>query len=156
MSTKGNNNVVSGVLEDEKLKRLEDHIAQMRAELDMLATLSRDQKRGLMRPDMALVDACREIAKIATDNPDEFPKSLCDGEEMIRDRELHDRLLGLQEKLTSLNSDIEDTLTALRSDIVRQGLLGYNLIQRLGTSRPELLKAIDPIASIFGKRFGKR
>jgi hypothetical protein len=151
MKTRVKNDMADGKLAAKEIKEIMDAIRLIRARLPFLVALAAAHKRSLARGSDEMIAECMTIADVAAQEPSEFPASLCDPAKMRSDKALLDALTPIHAELERLVADLADHILALRSDILRHGLAGYTLIQRLAPHRPDLLKSIDKLAAIVSR-----
>jgi len=124
-------NLISLTLSDATLKAVDEAITQLEAQFAQLVDLSADERRALNKMGDKSEAFCRQALTVMAQNPQLLPASV-DLAEAQRDLHALDVLRSRGARLRQLLGRLDDTETALGSDVMSASLEGYALLKVLG------------------------
>jgi len=146
-------NLISATLpqgdRDEILRKL----TEIRAKLGFLVTLNAEEIQHLIKAANGFAPFLDKTARVVEDHPEIFPGTF-DREEFQRDYELFQALKPLCEQVRQLSQALENTHTALASDLMTSGLEVYGAVKQ-NSGKIAGLGAVRDDLSVFFKRTRK-
>ena len=124
-------------------------LTQLEAALPGLLSLEPDERRKLLYMGDKSEVFCRQTIRVLGDNPQIVPPSL-DLAGAQSDLQTLDRLRPVLERLTRLHSKVEDTTSALGSDILDVALDGYGQLKLSAGAH-----GLDELRKDIGGRFAR-
>jgi hypothetical protein len=125
-------NLISLTLSEAELADVDAAITMLESRLSRhLIDLSVDERRSLSKMGDKSEAFCRQTLNVLAQNPQVVPASL-DLAEAQRDLLALDQLRSRTSRLQQLIGRVEDTETALGSDVMNAALEGYALLKVLG------------------------
>ena len=124
-------------------------LTQLEAALPGLLSLEPDERRKLLWMGDKSEVFCRQTIRVLGDNPQIVPPSL-DLAGAQADLQTLDRLRPVLERLSRLHSQLDDTTSALGSDIMDVALDGYGQLKLSGAAH-----GLDDLRREIGGRFAR-
>jgi hypothetical protein len=142
-------NLISLTLSDATLKAVDEAITQLEAQFAQLVDLSADERRALNKMGDKSEAFCRQALTVMAQNPQLLPASV-DLAEAQRDLHALDVLRSRGARLRQLLGRLDDTETALGSDVMSASLEGYALLKVLGKG-----SGLEELRKGMSARFGR-
>ncbi len=143
------NNLVSATLTAADVQAVSDALATIRAKLPFLVDLGVQEKRRLLKMGDGSRAFVEKALTVAQANPQVFPPSF-DVAEFARDWALWAQLGPLVTQVTQLGELIDDTRTALGSDLMNAAVTAYGFLNQAETG------GLEEVRSELGRRFERR
>lgn len=142
-------NRLSAVLSDSDFARIEAMVTDLRSVMPYLVGLTDEERRTLpmiRRNNKLFVD---EAVRLVRANQDYLPPYF-DSNEMVRDLELHDKMLGVERLLAQLYEQVVHTRMLAGNEAYRQALLFYQLSKSAAASG---VSGSQSVVDSLGERF---
>ena len=144
-------NLISAVITTEDVALINGAIETIKQKLPFLITFTEEQKKGIHK----LGNTLKPFVDDAAETVNLYPQIMSgtfNKEEYLRDYQLYKTLLELNGKLASLNSAVEDTLTAAGSDTLGGSLQVYTAVQE----NKKRIPGLDTVAARMQVFFEKK
>ena len=142
-------NLISLSFTDEQRDALSNAMLQLEAVLTDLVSLDADQRRQLLKMGDKSEAFCRQTLSVLDQNRQVVPPSL-GLDDALADLAALDVLRPLMQRLSKLLERIQDTDTALGSDIMSTSVEGYGLLKVVGRNQ-----GLDGLRKELGVRFAR-
>lgn len=144
-------NLISAVIPAEDIASINSALETIKTKLPFLLTLSTDQKKEIHK----LGNSLKPFVEKAAETVNLYPQILSgvfDKAEYNKDYQLYQELSELNGKLSSLSSAVDDTLTAVGSDILAGSLEVYTAVQENKKKVPGLDTVAQAMKVFFEKK----
>jgi hypothetical protein len=141
-------NLVSATLPQGEREDILQKIAEIRAKLGFLVTLSPEEMHNLLKAGNGFAPFLDKIALVVEEHPEILPGTF-DTEEFRRDYALFQALKSIGAQIDQLALALSDTRTALSSDLMIEGLEVYNAVKRSSDKVAGLGVVRDDLAVFF-------
>ena len=122
----------------------------IREKLPFLIDLTPEERKALPRMGDSGRGFVAKALEVAEQNPDILPRSF-DVAEMRKDLELLDSLLPVMTSFEQVNELLDDTCTAVGSEVYASALLVYQYVRAAGKG-----SALDDALDSLGQRFARK
>jgi hypothetical protein len=119
--------LISAELTPASLKKIEDALAVLEAELGFIPNLSREDREGLAKPGARVVEASYSIVDLAEAYPQYIHQDICDPTKLREDLALDSALSGVEARALAVVNRILSGRALAQSDIQRQASGAYAL-----------------------------
>jgi hypothetical protein len=143
-------NLVSLTLSDAQLEALDQALAAIESHLDGLVALTPEQRRAMPKMGEKSEAFCRQTISLLQQNPQIVPATVS-VPDAVADLTALDRLRPRAQRLARLSERVNDTQTALGSDVMATSLQGYALLKVAGRGQ-----GLESLRDALGTRFTKR
>jgi hypothetical protein len=143
-------NRISAALTQADRQAVLDAVNTIRTKLHFLIDLSPEERKGLPKIGDTGRGFVAKALEVAEQNPDILPRSF-DVAEMRKDLELLDALLPVVTAFGQLNELLDDTYTAVGSEVYAAALLVYQYVRAGGKG-----SALDGALDALGQRFARK
>lgn len=141
-------NIVKRHLTNDEWTAVDQAITALAAALEpALVALGTEQRRRVVKMGDGSEAFCRQALDVMTENAGLMPRDF-DLAEMRRDLDAHDALNARMVRLSKLMEKVNDTDTALGSDVMVSALEGYAFLKAAGRG-----EGVDALRRLLGKRF---
>ncbi|MFC3715844.1 hypothetical protein ACFONC_06750 [Luteimonas soli] len=143
-------NMVSLMVSEEQASSATAAIAQLGQALPGLISLTPDDRKGLLYMGPRSEVFCEQVVRVLGQNPQIVPPRM-DLAEALADMDALNRLRPIQDQLRQLQSRVDDTVTALGSDLMDFSLEGYAQLKLSGAA-----EGLEELRREIGGRFSRR
>ena len=143
-------NLISVGLTDADYAEIDGALTVLESQFDKLINLSVNERRGLSKMGDKSEAFCRQALRVLDQNRHVLPPTL-DLAEAQRDLHHLDALRDRAVRLQGLQGKMDDTLTALGSDVMSASLEGYALLRMLGQG-----SGLETLRQGMSARFARR
>ncbi len=143
-------NMVSLTVSEEQASSAMAGIAQVGQALPGLVSLTPDDRKGLLYMGPRSQVFCEQVVRVLAQNPQIVPPRM-DLAEAEADMAALNQLRPIQDQLRQLLSRVDDTVTALGSDLMDFSLEGYGQLKLSGAA-----EGLEELRREIGGRFSRR
>lgn len=143
-------NYISGTLTDQDREEIMEAVTTIREKLPFILELAGKTKQSLPKMGDKSRAFVRKALEVASNHTDHLPRSF-DLDEMRRDVELFEAIYPIAMELSQLQTEIDDTLTAVGSDAYSAALKVYRHVKAHGEGN-----GLDYLVDDMGRRFGRK
>jgi len=145
-----NQNLVSLTLTDAQLAEIDQALAALENQFVELVALTPAQRRAMPKMGEKSEAFCRQTISLLQQNPQIVPATVS-VPDAVADLTALDRLRPRAQRLARLSERVNDTQTALGSDVMATSLQGYALLKVAGKRQ-----GLESLRDALGTRFVKR
>jgi hypothetical protein len=143
-------NSISGALSLEDQAEIAAAIATIREKLPFMIELTPKAKLALPKMGDKSRTFVHKVVEVANRHPEYLPGTI-NLAEMRRDVELFEAIYPILMELNQLQTELDDTLTAIGSDAYSAALQIYRIVKAHGEG-----KGLDSLVEDMGRRFGRK
>jgi hypothetical protein len=143
-------NFISGALAPQDLEQILANLADIRKKMPFMLEMAGKTKRALPKMGDKSRAFVHKAMDVAAQHEDYLPRSF-DLEEMRRDLALFEAIYTITMEVNQLQSELDDTLTAVGSDAYSAALQVYRHVKAHGQG-----SGLDVLVQDMGQRFGRK
>lgn len=144
-------NKVTGQISSEEQQAIMESLRSITAKFPSLISLSNDVKKSLIKIGPKSLTFTTRALELAKKNPDFLPRSF-DTEEFGRDLELYQKLYSINQELSKLLKQADNTLMQVGSEAYLAALAVYQFAKNSKVGTAGLEGVIDDLGKIFGRK----